>query len=136
MALQDACERLQYHARATAGVQVAPDNVDLSAGNSDVYSLSFARTGTFDTEAAAQSRDIHNLVTQIIVKGSEVLAIEQRAEGILETFVNKLRNDLTLNGTVTTIVGPITYQIVRAVEQDKTTLTMEIITQVKIRGSF
>lgn len=136
MALQDAIERLQYHARATTGIQAAPDNVDLTAGNVDVYSLSFARNGEFGIEAAAQGRDIHNLVTQIVVQGSEVLSIEKRAEGILESFVNKLRNDLTLNGQVTTIVGPITYQIVRAVEQTKTTLTMEIITQVKIRGSF
>ena len=136
MALQDAIERLQYHAGATTGIQAAPDNVDLTAGNNDVYALSFARNGEFGTEAAAQGRDIHNLVTQIVVRGSEILAIEQRAEGILETFVNKLRNDVTLNDKVTTIVGPITYQIVREVAQNQTTLTMEIITQVKIRGSY
>jgi len=135
MALQDAVERLQVHALAS-GVLVAPDNVDTTAQNSDIYALSFARNGEMGTEAAAQARDIHNLVTQIVIQGSNILAIEQRAEGMLETFVNKLRNDITLNGTVQTINGPIVYQIVRTIDQNKTTLTMEIITQVKMRGTF
>lgn len=136
MALQDAIERLQYHARSVTGIQVAPDDIDLTAENNDIFSLSFARTGEFGIEAKGQGHDIHNLVTQIVFQEADVLVNEQRSEGILETFVNKLRNDLTLNGTVQTIVGPISYQIVRQITQEKSNMIMEITTQVKIRGSF
>lgn len=136
MALQDMIERLQYHARNTTGVKIAPDYVDAIAGNSTVYALSFAQSGEFGAEAEKQGRDFHNLITQIVIEGADIVSVEHRSEGIVEEFVDKLRNDPTLNGTIETIVGAIEYQIAREIAQERTTMTIQITTRVKNRPVF
>lgn len=136
MALQDAVERLQYHARLVTGVKVAPDNIDPSVTNNDLSIISYAGDGRFGTEAAAQGRDFHNLKSLIIFNGSDTLNLELRAEGVLESYVNKLRNDPTLNGKVDTINGEITYVMRRESENNSYRLMIEITIPVKIRPVF
>jgi hypothetical protein len=136
MALQDAIERVQYHATQTTSIRAAPDNLDFDAANQGVYAFSYPATGSMGTEASGQGHDLHTIATEIHVTGSDIKQISIKDEGILEAFVNKLRGDTTLNATVSTIVPPITYATQVLVDQPVKQIVHVISTTVKIRPTY
>ena len=136
MAVQDAIERIQYHARLVSGIRAAPDNVDLPAANHEVFAFTYLKDGEMGVEAHSQGRDIHNLETQITYTGGDALNIEKHAEAALEAFVNLLRGDPLLNSKVDTIDFPIRYSVSRESEGNVKKLVFTITTRVKIRPTF
>jgi hypothetical protein len=136
MAIQDAIERIQYHARLVTGVMAAPDNLDLSVSNNTAYVLTYLAGGSFGTEAANQGRDLHNIQAILTLEGGNEVELVRRSEGMLESFVNLLRGDVTLNDTVQTINGPITYTMTLTTEDNGVKLSYIITIPVKIRPVF
>jgi hypothetical protein len=134
--IQDAIERIQYHARLVTEVMYAPDNLDLAAGINTCYVLTYLSSGTFGTEAANQGHDLHNIVSMLTFAGGNETDLTRRAEGVLESFVNKLRADPTLNGTVHTINGPISYTMTLVTEDNGIKLVYIITIPVKIRPVY
>lgn len=133
MAIQDAIERIQTHARSTSGIMYAPDNVDLAGTNNTAYVLTYLANGSFGTEAANQGRDLHNITAMMVFEGGNEVELSRRAEGVLEAFVNLLRNDPTLNTTVSTINGTIDYTVQMSSDDNRRRLAYVITIPVKIR---
>ena len=136
MTIQAAIERIQYHARLVTGVMYAPDNLDLSASNNTCYVLTYLSSGTFGTEAANQGHDLHNITAMLTFEGGNEVELSRRAEGALESFVDKVRADPTLDGSVHTINGPISYTVNLATEDNGIKLVYVITIPVKIRPVY
>lgn len=136
MAIQDAIERIQYHARLVTGIQAAPDDIDFTVENNSVSMLTYLSSGSFGTEAANQGRDLHNIAALLTSVGGNETDIIRQIEGVLEAFVNLLRNDPTLNGTVDTINGPITYTMSLGSPDNAMKLSYLITIPVKIRPVY
>jgi hypothetical protein len=136
MALQDAVERVQYHAGMVSGVRAAPHNLDLTAANHGTYAWSYAAAGEMGTDSYGQGRDLHTIRTQIFLTGSDMRNLSKAGEAVIEDFVNRVRGDITLNATVDTVLTPLSYavQFDEAQEQSRIVYTFDI--RVKIRPSY
>ena len=136
MPIQDAIERIQYHALLVTGIMAAPDQLDFTVENNTAYVLTYLAGGSFGTEAANQGRDLHNIQSIMTFVGGNEVELVRRSEGMLESFVNKLRADVTLNDTVQTINGPITYTMSMASPDNTKRLSYIITIPVKLRPVF
>jgi hypothetical protein len=134
MAIQDAIERIQYHAATL--IPASPNDPDFSIESNNLSVLTYLGSGSFGTEAANQGRDLHNIIAQLTSVGGDEANLFRQVEGKLEAFINLLRGDVTLNGTVETINGPITYSVSLTGPDNALKLSYIITIPIKIRPVF
>ena len=134
--IQDVIEYIQLKARSLTGVKSAPDFIDLAAANNSCYVLTYLTGASFGTEAANQARDLVTITSLMTLHGANEVELTRKAEGMLEGFINLLRADCTLGGTVQTINGTIDVTAQMGSEDNAPQLTYVISIPVKMRPVY
>lgn len=104
---QDAIARIQTIARGLAGIQEAPEYPPESA-NQFPFALTYYREGNTAFEMGWR-KGLHTVFCELHVSRQVLPAAIRTAMPYLDLMLDALQNDPTLNGTVDTIVSPVTH---------------------------
>ncbi len=138
MTVANALLALQAHARALPGVADAPTRVPEGAGMFP-FAVSYPRSGSL-VRITDTWKGLHVLITEIHVERSMLPAAVEKAQAYIESFPNRILNDPTLGGSVSTIrmddAAPVTYEFGVLKWGSVQTIGVRFSITVKIQGPF
>lgn len=108
MNYEDACDRIMTLMDGLSWIKAAPADPPAAPAQFPFAAL-FPQEGT-STLAADVKQDLHTVALEIHWALRDMPRQVGDAKDRLDDVLNELHNDPTLNGTVDTIVSPITYE--------------------------
>lgn len=97
----DVIARIQTIALAVEGIEAAPDE-PTEATMKYPIAITYPGSGTLHLEGAAQARDLHNIICDVMLGGTMLNKTVASAKTILIAFKNGLQDDpyLTTKGVI------------------------------------
>jgi len=139
MSLPGAIARLQTLALTISGIKDAPSTPPESI-NVFPFVVAYPARGEYITEGSGTTRGLHTIHTEIHYARTLLGAAVTSATSMIETYSDTILADLTLNGTVDTIVlGPdnrLPYEFGRLEWGGIETIGIRFIITVKIRRNI
>ncbi len=129
----DAIAQIQVIALAVEGIEAAP-SAPIEASIEYPIAITYPGTGTFHVEAAAQAKDLHGIICDVMLGGSMLQKTVTSAITILEAFQQALQNDPYLNQKAVIIFTEgITYEFGRIEWANQDHIGFRFTIPVKIR---
>lgn len=133
MSLLGAVQRLQYHAALCSGVKLAPQKVPDNAAVFP-FAVSYPEMGEVNSESYDATRALHTIITEFHVSNVMLGQAIDTVMPLMEEFHRRVKLDETLNGEVSNIVWPVTYQFGRLTWANAETIGVRFHVPVKVRG--
>lgn len=132
--LTDAIIRVQELA-TVAGMKTAP-NYPTESIIVKPFSIAYPGMGEIGKDDATSSRDIHRIYCQLHWTRAMLAESVEAALALFASFIEELRSDETLNGSVDAIIWPVTYQFGELGWDEEATVGWQFEIPVKIRKAL
>jgi hypothetical protein len=132
MSLDAAIIRLQYHAQSSTDVQIrlAPDYPTENAAMLPI-SLAYFQQGEAQADTADQTRLLLTAYVDIHFPRADLKTTYSRINKSVMEYMRRIAGDPTLNGSIDTVVFPITFQVLPTQWGQVETIMVQFSVQMK-----